>query len=92
MDLWRQLRVGDKVRLVEIPPEFTGTGYYVHASTMRVYRKLVARGRPLRIRIIDFAGARWIRCRLRRKSGGWETHDLAFSHDGLVKVTRRKRT
>jgi len=91
VELWRQLRVGDKVRLVEIPPEFFSVGYFVHASTMRVYRKLLARDRPLRIRMIDFAGAPWVQCRFRRKSGGWETHDLAFCHDGLVKVTRRKR-
>jgi hypothetical protein len=38
MELWRQLEIGDKIRLIEIPPEFLQKGYYIHRDTMRVTR------------------------------------------------------
>jgi hypothetical protein len=88
--LWRALRVGDKIRLVEIPPEFLQEGYYIHRSTMQVYKKLVARRRPLRISEIDEYGIPWIRYRCRRKDGQWEYPSLAFDHGGLLRVKSRK--
>src|SRR5262245_27682768 len=72
--LWKLLRVGDRVRLVEIPAEFLQVGYCIHRDTLRVNRKLVARGRPFRICRIDGAGCPWIRCRIRRKDGRLDHH------------------
>jgi hypothetical protein len=56
---------------------------------MRVYKKLVARKRPLRIAWIDEYGHPWIVCRFREK-GRWHWHSLAFNHDGIVRVLRRR--
>jgi hypothetical protein len=89
--LWRQLRVGDKIRLVEMPSEFRQTGYYVHRDTIAVYKKLLARRRPLRVWQIDRDGLPWIRCWFRRPNGRWEHHYLAVNHSGLVRVKSRSR-
>ncbi len=90
-ELWRTLRVGDKIRLIEIPPEFLQKGYSIDPGTMRVYKKLLARRRPLRIAEIDEYGIPWIRCRFRRKNGPWESHWLAFDHSGMVRLKPHKK-
>ena len=87
--LWKTLKVGDRIRLFEVPREFFQEGYYIHRDTMRVYKKLVARKRPLRIAWIDEYGHPWIVCRFREK-GRWHWHSLAFNHDGIVRVLRRR--
>ena len=90
--MWRELQVGDRIRLTEIPPEFLQEGYYIHRDTMRVYKRLLARKRPLRIREIDEYGHPWIYCRFRRKDGRWEWHSLAVNHGGFIRVTPRSKT
>jgi hypothetical protein len=90
--LWPVLQVGDEIRLVEMPPEFLRSGHFVHPDTLRVYKKLIARRRPLRVYKIDAWGLPWVQCRFRRKDGRWEWHYLAVNHGGIVKVQRRKRT
>jgi hypothetical protein len=92
MNVWRGLKVGDRVRLVEIPPELLGEGYYIHRDTKRVYKKLFARGRSVRVFRIDEWGAPWIRCGFRKKSGGIEWHDLTVTHSGLARVNPRKKS
>lgn len=91
MELWRELQVGDRIRLVEIPKEFLQEGYYIHRDTLRVYKKLLARRRSLRIHEIDEGGLPWVHCRFRRKNGRWEHHFLALNHGGLVRVKPRRR-
>src|SRR5262245_6701210 len=88
-ELWRTLRIGDRIRLVEMPPEFFRPGYFVHRDTVRVYRRLLSRGRPLRIHRIDEWGLPWVACRFRRKTGSWEYHWLAVNHNGLARVQSR---
>lgn len=89
-ELWRTLRVGDKVRIPEIPPEFLQPGYTIFPETMRIYKKLVARRRPVRVAWIDEYGQPWILCRIRRKDGSWQEHSLAINHGGLVLVKPRR--
>ncbi len=45
--LWKSLRVGDRVRLLEFPPEFLTPGFVLFPETKRVYQKLLRRNRPL---------------------------------------------
>jgi hypothetical protein len=87
--LWRKSKVGDQIRLTEIPPEFLQVGYYVHLETMRLYKKLLARRRSLRVHEIDKDGFPWIWCRFRRKDGRLEWHKLAFNHGGFMRLTPR---
>src|SRR5262245_21442256 len=90
-ELWRQLKVGDKVRLFEAPREFLREGYGIHEETLWVYKKLVERRRPLRVYEIDAWGLPWVKCNFFRQ-GKWEYHYLAFNHGGLVRVKPRTKT
>ena len=86
-----ELRVGDWIRITGIAGDGV-PGYYILPETVRVYKKLVARNRPVRIREIDEYGAPWYRCMFRMRNGKWEGHDLAvFDSDGnWIPVKRRK--
>lgn len=70
-------------------------GYYLHRDTRRVFKKLVARGRAVRITRVDEYGSPWYTCRFRTKSGRWEGHDLAVcgldNNWVMVKPRRNKR-
>lgn len=70
------LKTGDRIRIVGIPGEGI-PGYYLHADTRRVYKKLVARKRPVRICEVDEYGVPWFQCRFKRKNNTWEHHRLA---------------
>jgi hypothetical protein len=88
--IWKSLRIGDRVRLVEYPPEFQTPGYCVHRETVRVYRRLLKRNRALRVSWIE-DGQPWVLVRFRRPRGGWETHSLALNHDGIARVQPRPK-
>jgi hypothetical protein len=66
-ELWRTSKVGDKIRLVEMSPEFLRPGYGIHPETLRAYRKLLARGRSLRVCKIDAWGLSYVHFRFRGK-------------------------
>jgi hypothetical protein len=85
---WRDLRVGDLIRLTSMPEEFSQPGYFLHRDTRRVYQRLINRRRPLRIYMHDEFGRPWIRCRFLEKDG-WHYHGLMFNHDGWVRVKHR---
>ena len=72
----RELRVGDRIRIIRLPGEGV-PGYYLHPDTRRVFKKLMARGRSVRIARIDGQGVTWFACRFRLKSGHWEWHELS---------------
>jgi hypothetical protein len=88
--LWRRLKIGDRVRIVHVPSDFTRPGYGIHRDTLRAYRRLIERGRPLRVYKIDDWDLPWVQFRFRRKDGRIEYHYLAINHDGLVLVRLRK--
>jgi len=86
------LKVGDRIRIIKLPGEGV-PGYYLHPDTKRVFKKLVARGRSVRIARIDEYGSPWYNCRFRIKSGRWEYHDLAVCNldNNWVRVTPRHK-
>jgi hypothetical protein len=85
------LRVGDRIRIVGIPGEGV-PGYYLLPETKRVFKKLVKRGRSVRIAWIDEYGSPWYRCRFRMKDGRWDWHHLAvFEGDNNWVPVRRRR-
>jgi hypothetical protein len=86
---WRKLKVGDRIRVVRMPSEFTRPGYVVAAMTKKLYRDLIARGRSLRIAEIDGDGRPLVSCRFRLKDGRWEYHYLAVDDDSWVQVRPR---
>ena len=54
-----------------------------------LYKRLIARRRPVRVFRLDDWGLPWIRCNFRKKDGGWGYHTSAFNHDGWVRVRPR---
>ena len=89
-DDWRNLRVGDVVRIVKMPSGVDAPGYTFHADTRRLYKRLIARRRPVRVCQI-WGGMPWIHCRFRRNDGRWEYHSLAIADDSWVRVRKRRR-
>jgi hypothetical protein len=64
-------------------------GYTFSHETRRLYKKLIARGRSVRVFQVDEYGLPWIQCRFRLKSGKWEHHWLTVNDDSWVQVKRR---
>ena len=90
-DDWRNLRVGDRIRIVRMPSDFSKPGYYVHPSTRRLYKKLIARRRSVRVYEIDEYGGPWISCRFRDRNGDWEYHALCVDDDSWVRVKQHSK-
>lgn len=70
-ELWRSLKVGDRVRVRLVPPG-------CHPETVAVYEQLILTKRPLRICEIDSDGLPWVRFKI-----GVASHYLALNHDGI---------
>jgi len=88
---WRKLKVGNRIRIVRMPSEFSRPGYSVAGFTKKLYRDLIARGRSLRIAEIDTDGRPWVSCRFRLKDGRWDYHYLAVDDDSWVRVRHRRK-
>lgn len=86
-----KLKVGDRVRINAVPGSGI-PGYTIHKDTIKVYEKLIARNRSVRICEIDEDGLPWYCCRFKRKNGQWEWHSLVIMDDDTnwVKVRKRK--
>ena len=86
------LKVGDRIRIIAIPGDGV-PGYYMHRDTRRVFKKLIARKRSVRIDRIEW-DMPWYTCRFRTKNGKWETHFLGVAPDDnnwvMVKPRRKK--
>jgi hypothetical protein len=88
-ELWGNLEVGDRIRIVRLPSGVDAPGYNFSPETRRVYQRLIARRRSLRVYEVDGWGVPWIQCRFRRKNGQWEYHFLAINDDSWVRVKPR---
>jgi hypothetical protein len=89
IESFRGLKVGDRVRLVEMPAKYR-LGYNIHRETWQLYKQLLARGRSMRICKIDDWGLPYIYCRFRRKNRGWVHHWFGLDETGWVLVERRR--
>ncbi len=92
MSSYQDLKVGDRIRIIR-QPGLGVPGYYIHRDTKRVFAKLIARKRSVRIAWIDEYGSPWYRCSFRSKRGRLEHHDLSVMDldDNWVKVVPRQR-
>lgn len=86
---WKSLRVGDRIRFGRMPWDADAPSCTFLPETRRLYKKLIARGRPARVFQIDEYGLPWIRCQFRRRNGAWEYHSLAVNDDSWVRVKAR---
>jgi hypothetical protein len=89
---WRELRVDDRIRIVKMPWDADLPGYTFHSDTRRLYKKLIARRRSLRVFKVDKYGSPWIHCKFRLKNGLFEYHWLALNDDSWVRVKRRGKS
>ena len=83
---WPSLHVGDRVRVVRLPTFQGMPGGGLPPETLRLYKKLIVRGRPQRVYWIDEYGSPWISCRFRTRNGQWEGHYLAINDDSWERV------
>ena len=88
---WSGLKVGDRVRVVRMPPGCDEPGYVLHPDTRRLYMRLIARGRSLRVAKIDEFGVPWVHSRFRRKDGRTDYHSLSLNDETRVKVRSRRK-
>jgi hypothetical protein len=72
----KRLKVGDRIRIIGVPGEGI-PNYVIHRETVRVYKKLIARKRSVRIREIDEYGVPWFTCKFKKRNGAWEWHSMA---------------
>lgn len=90
MTLHNPLQVGDRVRIVRLPPVWKTAQYKVSRTMRETYRRLIARRRPLRIDEIDERGLPWIRCQFKGRSGQMEYHFLVLDDGSWVRVVPRQ--
>lgn len=87
--LWNQLRVGDWIRIVAIPPLFLQKGYCFPRETRELYERLIRLRRAVKVAEIDEWRNPWI---MYRPRGEKQIHCLAIGeHDLFVRVKPRKR-
>ena len=86
-DLWRSLRIGDRVRIVSIPHCFAGasTTYHLDGETRELYEHLVAENAVLTVNEIDDWEVPWIDYSWVR-NGIEELHSLGLNHYELERV------
>jgi hypothetical protein len=88
----RRLKLGDRIHLVRFPPIWDDPNHRVPRSTRAVYRKLMARRRPLVISEIDERGLPWIEAQLRGRHGGIAYHFFVVDDGCWARVRPRSRT
>lgn len=82
-ELWRELAVGDRVRVARLPERFARSGYVPSERTLAVYRQLRDERRPLVVSRVDRSGP-WVEWWTPPAREEWQT--LLVDHDGLERV------
>ena len=97
-DDWRSLRIGDRIRIVRLPRSFgfLAPDTVLAPEVVRLYRKLIARCRPVVVSEVDRDGRPWVTCRFRRRknrpgTGALDIHFLAVDDDSWVRVRPRRK-
>jgi hypothetical protein len=61
------LKVGDLVRFVTLPDEWTRPSYTIGAESIAFMKKMIRRSGPSRVAEVDEDGYPWIRARIRER-------------------------
>jgi hypothetical protein len=84
----RALKLGDRVRVVRLPPMWATPGCRVPASTRRIYKLMISRRRAVRIFEVNYTGA-WVRELVRGWGGRLEHHHITLDDGCWVRVRHR---
>lgn len=87
MSVW-DLKVGDRIRITSIPKIREW-----HPETVAVYKRLIARGRSVRIQEVPENGFPVFECRFREPDGSWvyQYWTVRDDDDNWVPVKPRKK-
>jgi len=88
-ELWRKLQVGDRIRIVHLPCEFTSHDYTLHPETEWLYRYLIDSRTVLKIEKIDDDGYPWIEEVVVMRDGVESFEWLMVNHDGIEILTEK---
>lgn len=84
------LEVGDRIRFVAQPDEWSAPGYVVQSESVELLRTLVARRHSSRIARIDERGTPWIEVRTRDEGGRTHWHAWSITErTGWMRVVPR---
>jgi hypothetical protein len=83
----KELKVGDKIRIIKIPGEDDPDFFLDHESRL-AYEQLIMRGRSLRVFEIDESGFPHCNFRFRKEDGSWQWHTIIITEldNNWVKV------
>lgn len=84
---WRNLCVGDRIRITHIPPEFLAPGYTFPDDTRALYEHLIARNEILTVYQICEHNLPWVSYEETMPDGEIVYHSLAVDDDSWVMVT-----
>ncbi len=92
-DDWRFLRVGHRIRFIRLPTEFgaLASDTVLAPEEVRLYKKLISRGRPACVSEIDKDGRPWICVRFRQSNGRLDIHFLAVDDNSWVRIRPRRK-
>ena len=85
---WNTLRLGDRIRIVQIPSVFSDPCYQNGDwdDTLKLYSELISSGEVLVISEIDEFGRPWISYETRGADGDSISNSLAVDDDSWVRV------
>jgi len=83
------LKVGDFVRFVRIPDEWSQSGHHVPRETMAFMKKMIRRSWPSRISQLDDSGYPWVEARIRERGKLMHHIWLITESTGWRRVRRR---
>src|SRR5262245_51754892 len=87
----RDLKIGDRVRLVHFPHEYLPP-HTLNREPTQLYARVLARGRAVRVYKVDEMGLPWIKCQFRQRNGKWEYHFLLIgTESGWTQLRQRKK-
>jgi len=86
----KTLRVGDLVRFVSIPEEWSQPGYRILPESVEFMERMIQRAWPSRVYEIDEFGHPWIAAKFKDEDNNLSHHWAIMESIGWRRVRRRK--
>ena len=86
-DPWRNLRIGDRIRITHIPDDYLRPGYTFHDETRALYEHLIARREILTVDEFCEQELPWVSYEQTMPDGEIVSHSLAVNDDSWELVT-----